>query len=293
MIPGFPGSAVRWVAGPLRFELASDDPAVRKLAADVFRQWATTDGGEPSRSWRVERLNDRQARSEWRVRSSLGLEMVVPSVERAVGAVEFGAVGAILESRTTIVHGALIAWDGRGVLLVGRGESGKSTLACALWERGATLLGDDVALIDPVSGVARPAPRRVSLRETSRALLGDGFFAKVLRGPSSASRQDGYLFHPDEIEPRPRPDSVRLVAAVFLARRGAAVPPARHEPIPPAHALLAFFPYTNLSSRCTPGEAIQILAPLANRVPAFDLGRGPLVEMATIVEGLARAGSPA
>jgi hypothetical protein len=218
---------------------------------------------------------------------------VVPSVERAVGAVEFGAVGAILESGTTIVHGALIAWDGQGVLLVGRGESGKSTLACALWERGADLLGDDVALIDPVSAVARPAPRRISLRETSRVLLGEGFFAKVRRGPSSAPRQDGYLFHPDEIHPRPRPDSVRLVAVVFLARRGAAVPPARLEPIPPAHALLALFPYTNLASRCTPGEAIRILAPFANRVPPFDLGRGPLAEMATVVEGLARAGSPA
>lgn len=286
MTPGSPGSPIRWAAGSLRFELASDDPVVRTLATAVFRPWATTDAREPSRSWRVERLNGRPVRSEWRVRSSLGLETVTPTVERAVGTVEFGAVGAILESRTTIVHGALIAWDGRGVLLVGRGESGKSTLGCALWERGAALLGDDVALVDPVSAVARPAPRRVSLRETSRALLGDGLFAKILRGPSSASRGDGYLFHPDEIESRPRPDSVRLVAAVFLARRGAAVPPACHEPISPAHALLALLPYTNLSSRRTPGEAIRLLAPLADRVPAFDLGRGPLGEMARIIEGL-------
>jgi hypothetical protein len=199
--------------------------------------------------------------------------------------VEFGAVEAIVETQT-IVHGALVAWDDRGVLLVGRGESGKSTLACALWDRGAALLSDDVVLLDPVSARARPAPRRVSLRETSRALLGEGFFAKVRRAPSTAARREGYLFHPHEIAPRARPDSVRLVAVVFLARRGAMVAAARHEPLPPAHALLALLPYTNLLSRRPSGEAIKLLAPLADRVPAGDLGRGPLHEMARSVEEL-------
>jgi hypothetical protein len=34
-----------------------------------------------------------------------------------------------------------------------------------------------------------------------------------------------------------------------------------------------------------------MLTPLADRVPAFDLGRGPLAEMAAVVEGLAAAAS--
>jgi hypothetical protein len=271
----------------LRFALTCDDPPVRALARAVFRPWATREAGEPTRSWQIDRVNGTGARSEWRVRSSAGAETRVASPERAVGAVEYGAVGAILESPGVVVHGALVAWDGRGVLLVGRGEAGKSTLACALWIRGAALLGDDVALVDPTSGDAQPAPRRVSVRFPSREILGEAFFARIVQGPSSVSLPDSCLFHPDEIEPCPRPRSVRLAAMVFLDRRGGAAGAARREPFAPAHALLALLPYTNLRSTVPFGEAIRTLAPLADRVPAFDLGRGPIAEMVAAVEGLA------
>ena len=280
------GPPIRWAAGPLRFELASDDHAVRTLAATVFRPWATQEEGEPSRAWRVDRLNGHGADPEWRVRSSAGADLRVPSAARAVSAVEYGAVAAIVESPVVIAHGALVAWEGRGVLLAGRGEAGKSTLACALWARGAALLGDDVAMVEPAAVEARPAPRRVSLRSTSRALLGDDLFTRVMRGPSSVTLADSHLFHPDEIEPCPRSSVVRLAAIVFLSRRGGVAEPARYRQIVPAHALLAFVPYTNQRSRRTLGEAIRILAPLADRVPAFDLGRGPLPRMAEAVEAL-------
>jgi hypothetical protein len=284
--PTSAGSPVRWAAGSFRFELTSDDPAVRTLAATVFRPWATQEEGEPSRAWRVERLNGHGADPAWRVRSSAGADLRVPSAARAVSAVEYGAVAAIVESPVVIAHGALVAWDGLGVLLAGRGEAGKSTLACALWARGAALLGDDVAMLEPAAGEAQPAPRRVSLRSTSRALLGDDLFARVMRGPSSVALADSNLFHPDEIEPCPRSTAVRLAAIVFLSRRGGIAEPARHQQIAPAHALLALVPYTNQRSRRTLGDAIRILAPLADRVPAFDLGRGPLSRMAEAVEAL-------
>ena len=291
MTADIPGTSIRWAAGPLRFELASADPTVRRFATAVFAPWAARDTIAAGLSWQVDRVN--VVPPAWRVWSSRGAETVASSAERAVTAVEYAAVGAIVESPVPIAHGALVAWGGRGILLVGRGEAGKSTLACALWERGAALLSDDVALLDPASAVAAPAPRRVSVRETSRALLGDGFFTKVLRGPSSVSRRDGCLFHPVEIAPRPRPGPVALAAIVFLARRGAAVEPGRSAPLAAAHALLALLPYTNLRSSGSPGEAIQRLAPLADRVPAFDLGRGPLDEMARSVEALGHAAVPA
>jgi hypothetical protein len=291
--PTLAAPPIRWAAGPFRFELTSADPAVRALATAVFRPWAAQDEKESSRAWRVDRLPGRGAKPEWRVRSSAGTDVRVPSPARAVSAVEFGAVSAIVESAVVIAHGALVAWDGRGVLLAGRGEAGKSTLACALWARGAALLGDDVALLDPESAEACPAPRRVSLRAASRPLLGDDFFERVTRGPSSVALTDSHLFHPDEIEPCSRSTAVRLAAIVFLSRRGATAEPAYHEPIAPAHALLALLPYTNLRSVRTLGEGIQALAPLADRVPAYDLGRGPLDRMATAVEDLARLGVPA
>jgi hypothetical protein len=285
--PALAASPIRWAAGPLRFELTSDDPAIRALAAAVFRPWGVPDDRESSRAWRVDRLNGNGADPTWRVRSSAGTDSRVPSVSRAVSAVEYGAVSAIVESSVVIVHGALVAWNGRGVLLAGRGEAGKSTLACKLWTRGAALLGDDVALLDPSSSEARPAPRRVSVRAASRALLGADFFARTMRGPSSVALPDSHVFHPDEIEPCTRAAPVRLGAIVFLSRRGGAAAPACVEPIPAAHALLALLPYTNLRSGRTLGEAIRILTPLADGVPAYDLGRGPLDDMASVVEDLA------
>jgi hypothetical protein len=106
----------------------------------VFRPWATAPAGEPTRSWRIDRVNGAATPSEWRVRSSAGTETLAPTPERAVVAVEYGAVSVIVESSDIIAHGALVAWEERGILLVGRGEAGKSTLACALWTHGAALL---------------------------------------------------------------------------------------------------------------------------------------------------------
>jgi hypothetical protein len=153
------------------------------------------------------------------------------------------------------------------------------------------LLGDDVAILDLATAAARPAPRRVSLRSASRELLGEALFARIQTGPSSVARPDSWLFHPDEVEPRRRPDSVRLTAILFLTRQGGSSAGAYPRPLVPAHALLALVPYTNLRAGIPLGEAIRTLAPLAERVPTFDLGRGPLAEMAAAVEGLAGTAS--
>jgi hypothetical protein len=283
-----PGGVIRWAADPLRFQLATDDVAVRSLAATVFRPWAARD--EPAQlpviAWRIDRIHDNGA-VEWRVRSSAGSDARTRSAAHAVSGVEVGAVAALLESSALIVHGALVAWDGRGVLLAGRGEAGKSTLACALWARGAALLGDDVAVVDPRTGAARSGPRRVSLRAPSRAVLGEALYERAMCGPSSVDLGGSRLFHPDEIQPYPRSTAVPLAAIVFLARLGSDAMPGRLEAIPPAHALLALWPYTNRRSLDALGDTIRDLAPLADRVPAFDLGRGPLASMAETVEALA------
>ena len=271
------GRPIHWGAGPLSFSLESDDHAVRRLAATVFQPWASHDESIPTHSWRVEPVDGKGSGPAWRVRSSAGMDVELPSAARAVTAVEYNAVAAIAESEAVIVHGALVVRDGRGLLLAGRGEAGKSTLACALWERGATLLGDDMAILDVATGKARPAPRRVSLRRPSRALLGDAFVERIMAGPSSVETRESHLFHPEEIEARPH----------FAEAH------ARHEPVAPAHALLALLPYTNLRTRGPLGDAIRTLAPLVERVPVFDLGRGPLDRMAAAVEELAGLGAPA
>ena len=60
-----------------------------------------------------------------------------------------------------------VAIGGRGVLIEGRPGTGKSSLALALIDRGAVLVGDDGVLVRPVSGrlVARPHPNTRGLIE--------------------------------------------------------------------------------------------------------------------------------
>ncbi|OWY59095.1 hypothetical protein B7486_76400, partial [cyanobacterium TDX16] len=48
-----------------------------------------------------------------------------------------------------LVHGASMAIDGRAVLLVGKGGTGKSTTSLASPHAGWTLLGDDYAIVEP------------------------------------------------------------------------------------------------------------------------------------------------
>ncbi len=54
-----------------------------------------------------------------------------------------------------------VAIEGRGVLIAGAPGSGKSSLALALIDRGAVLVGDDGVVVDPRDGrlVATPPPR--------------------------------------------------------------------------------------------------------------------------------------
>ena len=67
-----------------------------------------------------------------------------------------------------IVHQATcVALNGRGLLIEGAPGSGKSSLALALIDRGAVLVGDDAVLLESVGQhlIARPHPNTHGLIE--------------------------------------------------------------------------------------------------------------------------------
>lgn len=65
------------------------------------------------------------------------------------------------------IHSAVLEKNGRAVLLPAPPGSGKSTLCAALMLHGWRLLSDEMALLDPATGLVTPAPRPVSLKNAS------------------------------------------------------------------------------------------------------------------------------
>jgi hypothetical protein len=284
-----PSTPVRWGQGSHTFELQSPDAAVLARAAIVFRPWARQ--GQPSTTWTI--APDTGAQT-WRLRADHTDDIVVRGdAPRAVTAIEALSLLRLLDGPPEVLslHAALLASpEGRGLLIVGPNGAGKSTAACALWMRGFSLLGDDVALIDADSLTASSGPRRVSLRSSSQSLLGDVLWSRIASAPASDTTVEGYVFHPEEVDERPRPLAARLAACVFLARSGAVPTGGVCRRIEPAQAALALLPYSNLIRRQDAGTALARIAPLAAALPAYDLDRGPLSEMSAAIERLLDGG---
>ena len=285
---------VRWGQSPCAFELSTHDAELAACARALFGPWPVPPGATSAASFSVEPSSDaRSGQPSWEIRASTRSEPVrKQTAADALRWVEFAALEAFapLTEQAIAIHGALVDVGGRGAIVIGPPEAGKSSLACAVWRAGGALLADDVALVDLDSAQATPGPRRIALRHSSRPLVGEELWRRILAAPSSTPTGDGWCFHPEEIDGRPRPSVTRLGAVIFLARPARPdLAPAGIASIAPAQAVLAWLPYLVANGRFDPGAAIRRVAPLAERVPAFDLARGRLDDM---VDSVARVLGP-
>jgi HprK-related kinase A len=88
--------------------------------------------------------------------------------------------------RQLILHASAVERGGKALIMTGESGSGKSTLSAMLGRTGWRFMGDEFALIDPVTGEAVPYPRLISLKNEAikamRDAAPDAIFGPLLRG---------------------------------------------------------------------------------------------------------------
>jgi HprK-related kinase A len=80
---------------------------------------------------------------------------------------------ALGERHMMILHASSVERDGKVLIMTGESGSGKSTLSALLGERGWRFMGDEFALVDPITGLVHPFPRPVSLKNEAIRVVGD------------------------------------------------------------------------------------------------------------------------
>lgn len=93
-----------------------------------------------------------------------------------------------------LIHAAVVARDGNALILPAPPGSGKSTLCAALIQRGWRLLSDELAVIEPNSGMVVAIPRPVSLKNASIDIV-KNFAPKAVFNPSVFETVKGTVAH--------------------------------------------------------------------------------------------------
>lgn len=177
--------------GPASFRIGSDWAAPVAAVADLYRDYPAPVDGVCDYSVRL------YAARPWRrfVRPAitLGGDFVLP--EAVPMPPDWGVLAAEMamnlqlalgERRYLLLHASAVERDGRALLMTGLSGAGKSTLAALLATRGWRLMGDEFALVDPLTGLAHAFPRLISLKNESvavmRAAVPDARFGPLLTG---------------------------------------------------------------------------------------------------------------
>ncbi len=136
------------------------------------------------------------------------------SVALPAGAPVGTLLGQIVGTLTTLltrliyVHAGVVAFEGRGMILVGESGAGKTSTVAALVRRGAAYLSDEVALFDPAAGTVMPFPVPMAVKSWTRKAAG------ILPPGRTAAREGRVEFWlPDRLARAP------IVADTFVLLR--------------------------------------------------------------------------
>jgi hypothetical protein len=185
-----------------------------------------------------------------------------------------------------VIHAALVAKGGRGILLPGRGGAGKTTSALACLLAGLEYLGDDYVGLERLSDSAFVGHSLYDSTwlEPDHLLRFPPLIAHAIRGALPWERKR--LVHLSEVFSQHLARTVPIHLVALPRRTGA--PKTRSRPASKAEAVLAMVPTSifELTPRVGP-EGFARLVTLASRLPThwLELGEHPS-DVPACLEGL-------
>lgn len=183
------------------------------------------------------------------------------------------------------LHSAVLARDGRALMLPAPSGSGKSTLCAALAFRGWRLLSDELTVFEPATQAIVPVPRPISLKNRSVDVI-RGFAPQAVFSPAVPDTVKGTVAHV-----RPPGDAVQQAHTHAQPRwivrpRYSAGAPATLTPAPRSRMLMALventFNYSIHGQR-----AFELLADVTERCDCYDFTYGNLDEAVALFDRLA------
>lgn len=185
--------------GPIGFRVGSDWRGPIAALEDLYRDYPAPEGGIPD--FNVHLYAARPWRRVLRPSVHIGGDFVIPDaaplpLAQGLLAAEMGMnlQMALGQRRYLLLHASAVERDGQALLMTGMSGAGKSTLAALLMTRGWRLMGDEFALLDPVTGLIHGFPRLISLKNEAIGVL-ERALPKARFGPVLEGTPKGTIRH--------------------------------------------------------------------------------------------------
>jgi len=169
-----------------------------------------------------------------------------------------------------LVHAGAVGWRDRGVLLVGKAGSGKSTSALTSMLKGWRYLSDDYCLL-AVEGTPRVYSLYNSAKLTAAHLENFPALQAAVSNPAELAAEKALLYIRNYMPDRLISD---IPVAMVLLPRVSGLPETRLRPASPTVALRALAPSSLFQLPGTGRFEFLALADFVKRVPCFHLDLG-------------------
>jgi len=278
--------------GPFAVKVRSALPAFAEWLPVLYGDHELADP-EGFADFQVRVDRPRGLRRWWRPQAVFRFDGAVPfkplPLVQALPLFEWGLnwVVARHAQRYLILHAAVVARDGRALLLPGEPGAGKSTLCAGLAARGWRLLSDELALIRADRGDLLPLPRPVSLKNGSLAVIRD-LVPGARFGPFCRDTAKGVVAHvrPPRGSVERSAEPARPTWVVFPRFRSGGGGEAE---VCPADETLRRLIGTSFNYGVQGPAGFHALADIAAGVPAYCLEYGDLERACGQIETLAAA----